>query len=683
MSSRHFQDIRSMLSAGGANRAPEGGGRSGLARRFAALRPHLPKVAQRLWPTDFTSALVLLVFGWTTFVGVGYTVLLIATFQTNSTYLPLTIPIALIGAVGLWPRASRWMLVPNSLVWLGFLTSGLAGGTQYRFGTLASTAELAVTCVIAYRLVVASRRQVRGYLGTVNQLGWDLYNLSKASPITDESVEAVRVCRAVRVGEVERHFDQITSASIEGQMRHAFSSWGTGSSMHDVPNLLSDTQTWTKSQGSGRSTVQLAQSGVSRDDLTSDAFIAVFEQALGSGGVDTIRAVVPSERQAHAYVAQLLSSWARRLRPGSEPELMLRRYVGAITEGVVSESSYVGDRLAAIVRLAPAERPSVTVIGEALGEHAILAGAIRFGSDGPLYQLFPVALVRAVSELMAGRRLPKPPSGLPPCSKEPSDSEADDVGDAVVTKSASPNGHVAHLTIRTIGGLQMAQGTEDLTSSLIDRKVLAFLWLYLLVRRLRFPQDSITRVSLADELSPGLDGSTQRSRLRGRLSELRNQLPPSLGKRVEVSGERISLDLTDCDVDLTRLLEASQSYRGARGVLSGEQLAGIESLLAGAEGIFLPDWDDLEQHVNGARGGAGEVVADLRLRVATAQASLLRSLGEGHLAHANPAAAILSLERALALVPDDEPVARSLVSACLQSGHLARAEDLRKEFSLI
>jgi len=216
-----------------------------------------------------------------------------------------------------------------------------------------------------------------------------------------------------------------------------------------------------------------------------------------------------------------------------------------------------------------------------------------------------------------------------------------------------------------------------------DRKVLAFLWLYLMARKLRNAHDSISRAALADELSPGLDSSTQRSRLRGRLSEMRNQLPSALGKRVEVAGERISLDLTNCDIDLQRLLDAGQAYSKANGVLSAEQLTAIESAVSDADGVFLPNWDDLEQHVNGARGGAGEVIADLRRRVEAARSSLLRSLGEGYLAHGNPEAATGALERALEHTPDDESVARTLVAACLQSGRLARAEQLRREFSLV
>jgi DNA-binding SARP family transcriptional activator len=654
-----------------------------LSAWFAAIRLHLPKFAQQLWPTDLSSALLLLAYGWTTAVGVSLSLLCIATLQANWLYLPFVVPFAVVGVLGLWRRIALWMLLPNSVIWLALLTANLSSAApSFAFWQLTAVGELAVAFVVVYRISTARRRQGQRHKSTVNQLGWDLFGLSSTPPVTNESVDGIRTYAALRVGEIERHFDQLTSASIEGQMRHTFSLDGTSTTIHDLPSLTFDTKTWMDATGSGQSSVQLAQAGVSRDDLTSDAYIAVFERSLQAGEVDTIRAIVPSERQARAYVSQLLTSWSWQLGQGRDLELMLRRYVGAISEGVTSESSYVGDRLGAILRMAPADRPTVTVIGEPLGEHAVLAGAIRFGSDGPLYQLFPVALVHALSALIAGRPLPKPPSCLPPASSEPG-GPVDASGQPEFVAAANSNGHPAHLTIRTVGGLRLTQGGDDLTASLGDRKVLAFLWLYLMARKLRNAHDSITRAALADELSPGLHSSTQRSRLRGRLSEMRNQLPSALGKRVEVAGERISLDLTDCDIDLQRLLDADVAYGKANGVLTAEQLTAIEFAVSDADGVFLPNWDDLEQHVNGARGGAGEVIADLRRRVEDARSSLLRSLGEGYLAHANPEAAIGALERALEHTPDDESVARSLVAACLQSGRLARAEQLRKEFSLV
>lgn len=102
----------------------------------------------------------------------------------------------------------------------------------------------------------------------------------------------------------------------------------------------------------------------------------------------------------------------------------------------------------------------------------------------------------------------------------------------------------------------------------------------------------------------------------------------------------------------------------------------------GAEGSVLPEWDDIEQHVNSGRSGAGEVITDLRRRADEAISALLRTLGVGYMAHGNAEAAIAPLERALALSPDDEAAARSLATACVQTGRLSRAEELRKDFSL-
>jgi hypothetical protein len=460
-------------------------------------------------------------------------------------------------------------------------------------------------------------------------------------------------------------------------MQHMFKMHGTTAAVHNLP-FFSDTQSWMTLGGSGASSVDLNLSGRASSDLTGDAFVAVFERR-GSGGVDTIRAVVPSERQARTYVEQILSGWGRQLGLNTESELMVRRYSGAIASAVSSDSSYVGDRLRAIIRMPVSDRPSVTVIGESLDEHSVLVGAIRIGLTGPLYQLFPIALVRALLALIDGRPLPKPPAGLPsstPLRAEPS-SNADPL------EPISPNGHTTDLSLRTLGGLRVQSGSEDLTSVLVDRKVLAFIWLHLLARKLRNPNDTITRASLADELSPGLESSTQRSRLRGRLSEMRNELPPALGRRVKVAGERITLDLTGCRSDFHELLDAEKMYRGSNGLLAPNQLAALESVLAGADGKFLPDWDDLEHHVNGARGGAGEVVVELRRQIDLARADLLRTLGAGYLAHGKPERAVGTLERGLHFSPDDEAIAKTLVTACLQSGRLIRADELKKEFSLV
>jgi hypothetical protein len=112
----------------------------------------------------------------------------------------------------------------------------------------------------------------------------------------------------------------------------------------------------------------------------------------------------------------------------------------------------------------------VMVIGEAIGPHAVLAGAIRFGPSGPIYQLFPVALIHALSALIAGRHLPKPPSGSPPNTPAPADT-SEDVGIAsAISESASQNGYQGLLSINSLGGLRLVDGSGDLTSALLTAK---------------------------------------------------------------------------------------------------------------------------------------------------------------------------------------------------------------------
>jgi hypothetical protein len=152
---------------------------------------------------------------------------------------------------------------------------------------------------------------------------------------------------------------------------------------------------------------------------------------------------------------------------------------------------------------------------------------------------------------------------------------------------------------------------------------------------------------------------------------------------VKVVGERISLDLADSTIDIRELADAERTYGGSNGVLTSDQLAQLDAVVRQAQGSFLPEWDDIEQHVNSGRSGAGEVVSDLRKHTDDAISALLRTLGAGYLAHGNAEAAIAPLERALTISPDDEAAARSLSTACVRTGRLSRAEELRKDFSLV
>ncbi|TMC54247.1 MAG: hypothetical protein E6J20_04020 [Chloroflexi bacterium] len=643
----------------------------------------MPGSVQRRLPSDVPSGLLFVAYVATAFVALGGIVQAVGE--------PDAVPVILIGVfyvaaglAGLWFGSNLFVVVPATLLWLLAGQASLFSSRPSYSWALAFGGCSAVGLWVGIRSVIRDRvnvrRSSRASDAATNQLGWDLYKLSTEAPHTDERLSGMAVYPDLRVGELQRHFDQTTSAAIQGGMEHAFRLQGWTQELHNLPGGWFDTASHTSLGGGGVSTVQLGMTGTVADELTGEAFVAVFEQ---TASVDTIRAVVPSERQVRVYVGQLLAAWSARLAANPKADLMTRRYAGAIMNAVSSDSSYVGDRLNAMLRLPAAERPTVTVIGEPLDHHAILVGAVRFGSTGPLYQLFPIALVRAIVALIEGRPMPpQPPSPLPPANST-IDAGSEPEGAELQSIPAASNGHILGLDIRTLGGLHITAAGEDLTSALLDRKVLSFLWLHLLARTLRNPTDSITRSSLADELSPGLDSSAQRSRLRGRLSELRNELPAALGRRVKVERERISLDLADCTIDVRELEDVGRTYGSSNGILTSEQLAQLDAVLKGVQGIFLTEWDEIELHVNSGRSGAGEVVNDLRKVTDSAISALLRTLGAGYLAHGNAEGAIAPLERALAITPDDDRAARSLSAACVQTGRLSRAEELRKEFSLV
>jgi two-component SAPR family response regulator len=235
-----------------------------------------------------------------------------------------------------------------------------------------------------------------------------------------------------------------------------------------------------------------------------------------------------------------------------------------------------------------------------------------------------------------------------------------------------------------MGRIEILEADEDFSSVMLSRPVLAFLWLYLLVRALLNPKDRIMRTELADELTPGLATDKQRKRLTDRLSDMLNgDLPKALADRVVIErDDSLRLDLTHCTLDLVRLLTLATECAGKNGLLPPELAEEASRMLHAVQGEFLPGWDQLENEVTGGRGTAGDLVRDLRQRAETARVNLLGALAADYLARREPARAIPMLERALERVPEREDLARKLRAAYLETGQVARAESLQETYSL-
>jgi hypothetical protein len=239
------------------------------------------------------------------------------------------------------------------------------------------------------------------------------------------------------------------------------------------------------------------------------------------------------------------------------------------------------------------------------------------------------------------------------------------------------------LEIHTIGRIEILESNEDLSSVMLSRPVLAFIWLYLLVRALLNPRDRVMRTELADELTPGLATEKQRKRLTDRLWDIQHgDLPKPLADRVVIEqDDSLRLDLTRCTLDLVRL-QTLATECGKNGLLPPDLAEEALRILDAVQGEFLPGWDQLENEVTGGRGTAGDLVRDLRQRAEAARVDLLGALAANYIDRREAARAVPLLEQALESRPDREDVARKLHAAYLETGQFARAAELQRDHAL-
>jgi len=257
-------------------------------------------------------------------------------------------------------------------------------------------------------------------------------------------------------------------------------------------------------------------------------------------------------------------------------------------------------------------------------------------------------------------------------SPQAEDEDHDDAGEP------SPP---ADLKLRTIGRLELSAQGEELSAGLLESRILAFIWLYLLARIAAGSDPRLTRPALGDEVYPRLDPSTQRQRLRGQLRDIK-QLVGALAKRVRIEGELVGLDLAGCDFDVLSLGALAAQCREAGILPRGLQRKAAALLLELGDGLFLPGWEDLEHRVTGGRGGAAEVVNSARRRVADDRADLAIALASTLLSAGKPSDAIRPLEDALVGAPHREDLVNLLISACHRTGQTQRIKELQSEYGI-
>lgn len=218
--------------------------------------------------------------------------------------------------------------------------------------------------------------------------------LAKRSALLPTAATEIREYKGLRLGEVSRHFDASTNATITGWLTHdlGFHGWGIGGSVGALGLGVG------KLGLSGTSEVNLTFQGTTRDDMMGDGFIAVFEQDT-QAGVDTLRVVVPSEQATRELAAAILEELLNRTIAWPQSHATLR---GRIPELLAyrNEASYVSDRLHAVLRMPPESRPLIQVYGEPVSGHAVLGGVIQVVGDDTIFPLFPLSLFREVPQMI-------------------------------------------------------------------------------------------------------------------------------------------------------------------------------------------------------------------------------------------------------------------------------------------
>ncbi|MDQ2943784.1 MAG: bacterial transcriptional activator domain-containing protein [Candidatus Dormibacteraeota bacterium] len=595
----------------------------------------------------------------------------------------------LVGLLGLVYPTRRLVAVALCLYWLGALlvfVQRVEDLIIVALGIVISAGFL----VLVNRVEKGRQRELNTGMrdaATAEFLSAPLVAINKQIPTTVPGVSGTKTISNLEAGEVTRHFDSQLEASVNGMLLEHMTYRGMGAGV----GLGRFSFGLNRGTGEGTASVNLGVQGTIREDMTNESFTAVLER-IGPDGQDVVRLIVPSAGAVREYVRNLLWDWQRSLRVNSRSELAVRIQFDGLADRLICDASYVADRLGAIARLDPSKRPAIAVVGRTVNEHSLLAGGIQFGPDGHWYQLFPIALINAIADLMNGRT-PPPTPPTPPVLESPAiDSTAEPASaatsiaaDGQLTASAELQPVVSslpRLSVATIGQFSLSVGDDDVTNDLQQKPVASFLWLYTLARVLRNPKDAPSRPALADEVFPNLDSKQQRTRLRQRLSDMQSSLPPAISRCLISDGERVRFDLTACTVDVLRLRECATTIAAAKSAIDQKQLRNLEELADSiGDGTFLPEWEALEVKVTAGQGSASAVVETVREDVDRCRVAILVAVAQAHTARNQPALAVPYLERVNRSHPDNEPAAKALVAAYLETGQTARANQLEQERS--
>jgi predicted Zn-dependent protease len=143
--------------------------------------------------------------------------------------------------------------------------------------------------------------------------------------------------------------------------------------------------------------------------------------------------------------------------------------------------------------------------------------------------------------------------------------------------------------------------------------------------------------------------------------------------------ESMSFRLDDCEVDAIELI-AMSAAASARRALSPTEAARVQRMLSACQGIFLPEFESIEDLATDRHPSCTELIHELRDSLTNKRVDLALLLSDIYLGAGRPAEAIAVLEPAVNNRRERKDLADRLASAYRGAGREAEAKALEARF---
>jgi hypothetical protein len=184
---------------------------------------------------------------------------------------------------------------------------------------------------------------------------------------------------------------------------------------------------------------------------------------------------------------------------------------------------------------------------------------------------------------------------------------------------------------------------------------------------------------VARQASPGLGRNVQLKRLRNVVGKGLREMPAPLADRILVEPEVMSFRLEGCEVDAIDLLALSAEC-APRSQLSAAQAARVQRVLQVCQGVFLPEFEAVEDLATDRHPTCTALVHELRELLVNKRVGLSLLLADSHLVAGRPTQAIAILEPALSDRSERKDVADRLAAAYRSAGRDAEAKALEARY---